>query len=71
MRMNKAGPKLLQEITGEMARLQVKLEEAQRDADRLHLEFSNHLKVFAAKMRLVPHPLLIFVSSSFIGFPRS
>ena len=59
-------PDLLEEIMGEMTRLQVELDEAQRDADRLHLELASHLKVFAAKMRRIPNSIIRTVPSPFI-----
>jgi len=68
---NKDDPDLLEEIMGEMTRLQVELEEAQRDADRLHLEFASHLKLFVTKMRRIPHPILKTVCSYFADFPAS
>ena len=68
---NQDDPEVLQRITSEMNGLHDRLEEAQRDADRLRLEFSGHLKIFATRMRRIPHPLLSLVRCLFVWFQDS
>ena len=55
---NTDDPELFQEIMVEITRLQVQLEEVQKDADHLHLEFASHIKLYITKMRQTPHPIL-------------
>ena len=66
---NKDDPELLQEITGKMAQLRGELEQAQRDADRLHLELASHLKMFITKVIRHTHPLIAAVCASSSAFP--
>ena len=61
---NRDDPQPLQGIVEDAKRLQAELEYAQKEADHLHLHYASHLKMFAAKLQRISHPLLNMVRPS-------